>query len=104
MVLAGVPCPWLRELGPPSRLRAPLDPRQSAWGQSFSVGPGGRGAVSEVRGACSKSGALRTIWCRIHDLSAGTSFGRKTLPMKEAPETWVHRKRNPASKLTVTLN
>lgn len=43
MVLAGVPRPWLRELRPPSRLRAPLDPRQSAWGQSFYVGRGGGG-------------------------------------------------------------
>ena len=65
---------------------------------------GGGGAVSEVRGACSESGALRTARCRIHDLSADTSFGQKMLPMKEAPETWVRSKRNPASKLTVTLN
>lgn len=73
-----------------------------------SVGPvllcGAGEEVSEVRGARSESGALGTTRHRIHDLPASTSFGQKMPPMKEAPGTWVRRKRKPASKLTVTLN
>lgn len=48
MGLAGVPRPWLQELGLPSRLQASLDPRQPAWGRSFSVGQRGWSVRSEV--------------------------------------------------------
>lgn len=70
---------------------------------------GAEGVVSEVRGVRSESGALGTARVhtesgRIHNLPAGTRFGQKTLPMKEARGTWVRRKRNPTSKLTMTLN